>query len=544
MFSLSWLRERGAGRGRPSDRRRATRAVAFGLMAATAVFQSGCASLGNGTGCRFFSPCGFPARATRYIATPFRAFGQGVGRFFNAGGGCFGPVGCAPGGCDSGVVDYGVPSDVFVPGVPVGPPAVVVPGGAIPSTVAPAIEAPTNLEALPEASPGPAPRGGSGSNSSGVRTPSNYDSRRPVQNPGVDLAQSLSRSPSPDKVAADRKRAEPSASVNDPGGFLDNLPELDPMEVTDRADKAMARPAAIKTKAPAAVEPPAAGPSPSTTSTQARDRSGGRAVEEGGTTPALASPTPATAEAAPTPDADPANGAVGVARFYSVDLKLAGGAVPSMVGLGWLAEKGFRTVLDLRDASRIDPAFIAEAARRGLRYVSCPTDLKKLDPEQVDRFSAELALDAARPLYFFDDDGRAAAAMWYVRRVLTDKAAWDLARREAESVGVLDAASWKLTRDYVDSRIAPSPVGPAPEPSSQAQAQAEARRFADAAPSPSKVAGAPARPLGFGTSEPWKPLAALLITGLSFPAAFVGRSVIPAVRSWSRASLPAPAPRS
>ena len=536
MFSLSWLRERGISRGRPSGRRRAAKAVALGFMVATTFLQTGCRSGGFGNGCGLFSPCGFPARATTRIMQPFRRIGGGFG-------GC--SDGCGT-GAESGVVEYAAPSAVIAPAVPLGAPTTIGPGSTLPSTVSPSVESPTELEALPSAAPGAAPtRGGRSGSSSGVRTPSTYDSRRPVQNPGVDLTQSLTSTPTARRTAdAGRPRAHADLDTDD---VLDYLPPLDPAEVTSRADKALANPPAVKTQAPAAVNDPPAGPTPTTTSAPSHDPSGGRAVGGAGTAPAVALKPEAT-DPAPTPDVDATNGAVGIDRFYPVDLKLAGGSAPSTVGLGWLAEKGFRTVLDLRDASRIDSAFIAEASRRGLRYVSCPTDLAKLDAGQVERFSAELALDAARPLYFFDDDGRAAGALWYVRRVLTDKVAWDLARREAESVGLLDAASWKLARDYVDSRVEPKPAEPArpaaPAPKPPIQAQAAERSVASAPAAPPQVASAPSRPAAPQSSDVWKPFAALLVTGLSFRAAFIGRSAIPTILSRSRASLPAPKPRS
>ena len=46
--------------------------------------------------------------------------------------------------------------------------------------------------------------------------------------------------------------------------------------------------------------------------------------------------------------------------------------VPSATGLDWLAEKGYKTVLDLREEAEFSASFIADASRRGLRYVALP----------------------------------------------------------------------------------------------------------------------------------------------------------------------------
>ncbi len=100
----------------------------------------------------------------------------------------------------------------------------------------------------------------------------------------------------------------------------------------------------------------------------------------------------------------------GIARFASVNLKLSGGSVPSPAGLAWLAEKGYRTVLDLRESSEVSSAFLAEAAGRGLRYVALPINLSKLDADRIARFQFELGSPDARPLFFFDSDGSRAGA--------------------------------------------------------------------------------------------------------------------------------------
>ena len=68
---------------------------------------------------------------------------------------------------------------------------------------------------------------------------------------------------------------------------------------------------------------------------------------------------------APEPPLPRASGP-GLTRFLAVDLKLAGGSLPSTAGLDWLVEKGYRTLLDLRESSEVPPTFIAEATKRGL----------------------------------------------------------------------------------------------------------------------------------------------------------------------------------
>jgi hypothetical protein len=41
----------------------------------------------------------------------------------------------------------------------------------------------------------------------------------------------------------------------------------------------------------------------------------------------------------------------------------------------------------------------------------------------------------------------------------------------------------------------------------------------------------------------WRPLAAMLVTGLTFPLAYLSRSAVPVIVACTRATLPAPARR-
>ncbi len=141
----------------------------------------------------------------------------------------------------------------------------------------------------------------------------------------------------------------------------------------------------------------------------------------------------------------------GLARFLAVDLKLAGGSLPSTAGLDWLVEKGYRTLLDLRESSEVPPTFIAEAAKRGLRYIALPIGAGSIDREHVARFGFELSANEARPLYFFDSDGTRSGALWYIRRIATDRVDQQVARREAEELGLSDQTYWAAVAKYVST---------------------------------------------------------------------------------------------
>jgi hypothetical protein len=169
----------------------------------------------------------------------------------------------------------------------------------------------------------------------------------------------------------------------------------------------------------------------------------------------------------------------------------------------------------------------------------------------------------ARPLYFFDTDGTRAGVMWYVRRVVVDKVDRQVARRDAEELGLSDDKFWLAANAYLDSiaptpapadKPAPAPAAPAPTPappvddaSKPAPAPAPAPATgANAPPAPS--AGPPPGPSADAGPQPishdptaWKPLAALVVTGLGVPLAYVSRVAIPpSLVSLAKASLPGP----
>ena len=413
MSHQDWFKVGGETRGTP--RRLPTRRgrlIALGVMGCMALIQAGCQSgpFSNG-GCSTCS--GFFTRATN--------------RILHRNKGC-----CGSTGVSDGAVEYGTPG-VVVPGaIPSYPP-----GGAIgtsPSNVVPVTpDNPTQLESIPSARPGPPPSGGTGSSTgSGVRPSSYYSTRRP----GTSMASRSSRTVSSSPASTSQPARSAQASLPDAQGgtaegsmddnFLDHLPPLAlPGEVTNSS---------------AAPPAPPAPPAPANAKT-------GAAAKAEPTVQRAHAPTEAefalTIASEPAPETVSTAGAgTGITRFAAVDLKLAGGSRPSEAGLGWLSEKGYRTLLDLRESTEVPPAFIADVARRGLRYVALPVSLKAIDQDHVARFNYEIASGDARPLFFFDSDGSRAGALWFIRRVTVDRVDAQIARREAGDLGLVDRSAW------------------------------------------------------------------------------------------------------
>ena len=67
------------------------------------------------------------------------------------------------------------------------------------------------------------------------------------------------------------------------------------------------------------------------------------------------------------------------------------------------------------------------------------------------RFDFEIAASEARPLYFFDSDGTRSGALWYIRRIATDRVDQQVARREAEELGLSNQTYWAAVTKYVST---------------------------------------------------------------------------------------------
>ncbi len=506
MTMIGWFGTGCPTRGTPAPRRgRSPRVWCLVLLALGGLVQTGCQSGGCG-------PCG---RIKRGIGNLRERVFHG-----RASAGCCG--GAA--GISEAPIEYGTPAVVLPP--PEAGGILPAPNDAMPDILEPA--APTAKPSSPaESSPSQGARSSPGKAHYEAFRPG-YGTPRPR---GENVARALIPNPEPTTRSA-RGMAVPEAA-----NPLDNLPPLDlPKEVSRDEPR------------PAAVPEPA--PPPDASSLEGVSGKPEQAID--------------TAIPIPVPAAEAKSVAPGIRLFAAVEPKLAGGSLPTTVGLDWLAEKGYKTILDLRESGAVPPHYASEVTGRGLRYVALPISLKTVDTRHLDLFCAELTLSDARPLYFCDTDGDRAGVLWYLRRITVDKVDPQDASREAQEMGLRDKGFWLAASRYLESlKPAPSaPTLPAPvaEPAEDKPAEAQPAETSPTSlleptlkvlnaaivasmalpDAEDAVAEEAAAPLREGTA--WRPLAALMLTGLGAPLAYWGRSGFP-IRSLARASLPAPARR-
>jgi protein tyrosine phosphatase (PTP) superfamily phosphohydrolase (DUF442 family) len=520
MFWLSWLQAGGATRGKPAQERHRRRSwPALGLLACMALLQSGCQSgpfshCGDGTG--LFSPCGF--------------FGRVQSRIFNRSN----PAGacCEPGVVSGTPVEYATPGAVVTPGVVPSYPS----GGATRSyDSSGSTDTSTELNPVdPNAKAKIVSPPGSGASRTGPQGAS-YQTRG--SDTGARIARRRTDNPSRTTVttseptARSAQAATGAASGGQTARDVDPLDNIPPLDLPGDVQRSSSTPPAPPSAQPAA-EP------------------GHAAVKK----PDLKNEAPAppanevelTSITLPAPEPAPsASVGPGLARFVAVDLKLAGGSLPSSAGLDWLVEKGYRTLLDLRESSEVSSSFIAEVTRKGLRYVALPIGPGSIDREHVARFQFEIAASEARPLYFFDSDGTRSGALWYVRRIATDRVDDQVARREAEELGLLDKAYWSAVTNYVARSVKPE-ITPTVDGSSQGTKThgAPSSTPTTGTTKPSKESQPPVDAALPGNLLVWRSFTALVITCVGLPLAQWSRNHAAANRAKTPASLPAPAPES
>lgn len=518
MTTTRWLEAGATPRGNPATRRaRSRRPAILLILAALALSETGCQS-------GFFGPCGT-------CRSGLRSFGERVFRPFRrttVSQPCCG--GEVPLGVETlGPLQYGTPSVV----VPESSPLSTIPSTTIPSTTIPngtistpsssAIEPlPSSLEPIPSAKPGPAPAAEGaelapreGARARGGRA--NYEAYRPPfpDEPTRSSRLDSSKTSSPESTERSARGSARSGEAEEPNP-LDNLPPLDiPKDLsrTGHADPSRA----LAERVPAA--------SPTT---------------DVGLTEFSGLPIPASITIAP-----------GIRRFAGVESKLAGGSLPNTEGLDWLAEKGYKTILDLREENEISPSFISEVARRGMRYVALPVTLATVDSDHIKRFRFEIGLADFRPLYFFDTDGNRAGMLWYIQRVTTDGVDAQVARKDAEELGLTDSRFVEAARNFVNSTrpapapaISPDPAKPAGKPAAPAPAadpvsQSESLKVVQDQGTPIVSSPTPAEAKAAAEVTSWKALIPLFVTILGLPLAYISRSLFPGQRvsRAARASL-------
>lgn len=147
----------------------------------------------------------------------------------------------------------------------------------------------------------------------------------------------------------------------------------------------------------------------------------------------------------------PTDEATGIPHYAIVEANVATGGQPTLDGMKWLKERGFRTILNLLPDSDADPAEPSMVRELELEYVSLPVTAASIDRATVEMFN-QIADDAKyRPLFIHDSTGAHVGALWYLHRVTVDNVPEDRARSQAARIGLKDTDTelWIAIQRYL-----------------------------------------------------------------------------------------------
>ena len=142
----------------------------------------------------------------------------------------------------------------------------------------------------------------------------------------------------------------------------------------------------------------------------------------------------------------------GAANYTRVDATVACGGATSAEAWPELRARGFKAVINLRQADEPGadiPAARTAAEAAGLRYIHIPFSSSHPDPAAVDTFLAAVRDPATSPVYIHCASANRVGGMWLVKRMLVD--GWDEARAlaEAEAIGLKSAPVREFMLAYV-----------------------------------------------------------------------------------------------
>ena len=141
----------------------------------------------------------------------------------------------------------------------------------------------------------------------------------------------------------------------------------------------------------------------------------------------------------------------GLDGYTVLQPNVAYGFRPTTVGLRWLRDRGFVTVLDL--SPEPDPAEGPMCRQLGLQYRNEAITPESVADEQLQQRLVDLLSHPRyRPLYVHDEDGKRFAAVWLIYRVRHGQVDEAVVRQELAAMGLkAEGPLWQAALRAVQS---------------------------------------------------------------------------------------------
>lgn len=142
----------------------------------------------------------------------------------------------------------------------------------------------------------------------------------------------------------------------------------------------------------------------------------------------------------------------GIVNFSKVDAVVACGGATETSALDALAKDGFKSIINLRQASEQNANIEQNAARTkelGMKYIHIPFNSAQPDAKVVDSFLAAVADTSNQPAYIHCGSASRVGSLWLVKRVMQDGWTVEKATEEAKAIGLRGAPLEKFALSYI-----------------------------------------------------------------------------------------------
>jgi uncharacterized protein (TIGR01244 family) len=142
----------------------------------------------------------------------------------------------------------------------------------------------------------------------------------------------------------------------------------------------------------------------------------------------------------------------GIVNYSRVDATVGCGGRVSPSAMTALKSEGYKSVINLREATEADAnidAGRAAAQAAGLKYIHLPFNAGSPDPKVVDSFLAAVADTSNQPVFIHCGSANRVGGLWMIKRALRD--GWDLprAQAEAEAIGLSSPQLKAFATEYI-----------------------------------------------------------------------------------------------
>ena len=144
----------------------------------------------------------------------------------------------------------------------------------------------------------------------------------------------------------------------------------------------------------------------------------------------------------------------GVTNFAKLESTIACAGATTPAGVAEVKKLGYKTIINLRQASEAGAEVDAEAAAaktEGVKYFHLPVNSASPDPAIVDQFLSAVGDPANQPVFVHCASGNRAAALWMIKRLVVDGWETDRASTEATALGLTSPALKTFAMDYAAS---------------------------------------------------------------------------------------------